>query len=148
LIARPLHNAKRSLRNAARAALLLPFVLVGCSSLALQPEDAPAAGPDPGYLKAIAKRMQSTFTDLGSYTGFEISDFRWVHSARGWTWLTCIRFDDAGHRRWYAMFLKDNDIIYSRFAVEADACDVQNYTPFDLTGASRPASPGNLTPLH
>lgn len=149
MTSRQRQGAAWSLQNTVRAAVLLSLVLFGCSSLALPTEDAPAAGPEPAYPTMIAKRLQNFFKDLDTYDAFEISDFRWVHSPKGWTWLACVRFQDRGHRRTYAMFLKATEIIYSRYAVETDNCDAQNYAPFDpRTGGSRPASPGNLDPLH
>lgn len=148
VVARQRHDAASSLRNAARAALLLPLVLMGCSSVALPTEEAPAAGPKPAYSKTIADRLR-TFKDYATYDSFEISEFRWVHSVNGWNWLTCVRFQDHGRRRTYALFLKDDAIVNSRFAVESDGCDTQGYSPFDLAGGqSRPANAAGLAPLY
>lgn len=137
------------MQNAARAALLLPLVLLGCSSLVLPKEDAPALGPDPTYNRMIAERLQKSFKDIRTYDSFEISEFRWVHTVKGWTWLTCIRFEDHGHKRAYALFLTEKEIIDSRYAVETDGCDTQTYSPFDLiAGQTSPANAGGLAPLY
>ncbi len=143
-------GAPTYLQNAAYAALLLAFVVAaGCSSLTASREDAPASGPDPASNALVANRLKSTFKDHASYDAFEISDYRWVHSVGGWSWLTCVRFQDRGHRRTYAVFLRGKDIIESRYAVQADGCDTASYVPFDLmTGAARPANAGVLEPLY
>jgi hypothetical protein len=108
----------------------------------------PASGPDPSYAKLVAKHLKS-FKDYASYSAFEISDFRWVQSVKGWSWLTCIRFQDHGRVRTYALFLKGDAVIDGRYAVETDGCGAQNYLPFDLTtGTNAPASSGILAPLH
>jgi hypothetical protein len=136
-------------QNAGRAALLLPLVLLGCSSLTLTKEDPPASGPDPAYNKMIAEHLQQTFKDINTYDSFEISEFRWMHTAKGWTWLTCIRFEDHGHNRAYALFLKDKEIIASRYAVATDGCATQTYSPFNLiAGQTSPANAGALAPLY
>jgi hypothetical protein len=129
------------LHNAARAAVLLPLVLPGCSSLSLPAEDAPASGPDPAYTKLVAKHMENNFTDYESYDAFEISDFRWVHGLKGWNWLTCVRFlDKQGRRRTYALFIKKDEIVDGRYAVESDKCAAQTYASFALMGGIKGAA--------
>ena len=126
-----------------RAAVMLALVaLSGCSNVALPEEGMPAMGADPSYGTIIAGYIKSSLKDSASYGAFEISDVRWVHSVKGWNWLVCVRFQDRGHRRTYAFFLKDKEIVNSRYAVQSDACDAQTYSPFELTtGATRPAEP-------
>ena len=141
-------GAYASLQNTARAALLLPLVLPGCSSLAQPQDDAPAAGPDPTYGKLIAKHLQS-FKDLNTYSSFEISEFRWVHSIKGWSWLTCVRFQDHDRKLTYAVFLKADKIVDSRFAVETDGCGTQAYSTFaQMPNTAKPADGNMLDPLH
>ncbi|HKM87389.1 MAG TPA: hypothetical protein VJX48_02175 [Xanthobacteraceae bacterium] len=143
-------GAPTCLQSAAYAALLLALaVAAGCSGLMVSTEDAPASGPEPTYNAMVANRLKSAFKDHASYEAFEISDYRWVHSIIGWSWLTCARFQDHGHRRTYALFIKANQIIDGRYAVQADGCDTGSYSPFDLmTGAARPVSAGVLEPLY
>jgi hypothetical protein len=138
------------MQKAAYAALLLTLaVFAGCSGLAVSKEDMPETSADPAYNELVAKRLKSAFKDYASYDAFEISDFRWVHSVDGWSWLTCVRFQDHGHRRTYALFIKASAIINSRYAVQADGCDTRTYSPFDqTTGATKPASAGRLEPLY
>jgi len=142
-------GAPTCLQNAAYAALLLALAgAAGCSSLAISREDAPATGPDPGYNTLVANRLKSSFKNLASFDAFEISDYRWVRSVMGWSWLSCVHFQDRGHRRSYALFIRGNDIIDSRYAVQADGCDTASYVPFDLMTGARPVSAGVLDPLY
>jgi hypothetical protein len=132
-------KATTSVQHAAYAALLLALLLLpGCSDLALPNEEMPAAGAVPSYVSAVANYLKTLFKNQASYDAFEISPFRWVHSLKGWAWLTCVRFQDQGHPRVYAVFLKDGRIVDGRYAVVTDACDEQTYAAFDaMRGASR-----------
>jgi hypothetical protein len=126
--------------HAAGAALLLAFALLsGCSDLALPSEEVPASGADPGYNNLVANHLKAAFKDRAFYDAFEISAFRWVHS------LTCVRFEDHGHPRTYAVFVKDGKFVDRRYAVQTDACNTQAYAPFDAMGPTRA---GVLEPLH
>ena len=74
--------------------LLALSVLPGCSDVASPSEQMPASGPDPGYNNLVANHLKAVFKDRAFYDAFEISAFRWVHSLKGWTWITCVRFQD------------------------------------------------------
>jgi hypothetical protein len=130
-----------ALRHAAAATLLL---LPACGDVAFS-EEMPASGADPGYNKLVAKYLKATFTNRASYDAFAISAFRWVHSFKGWAWMTCVRFEDNGHPRTYAVFIKDGIVIDSRYDVQTDACNAQTYTAFDAMGPTRA---GVLGPLY
>ena len=107
-----------SIQQAACAALLLALLLLpGCSELALPSEEMPAAGADPSYVNIVAHHLKTLFKNQASYDAFEISPFRWVHSLKGWAWLTCVRFQDQGHPRVYSVFLKDGRVVDGRYAV-------------------------------
>jgi len=150
LTSRKQQGASTYLQNAAYAALLLALAAAaGCSSLTVSTANVPPSGPDPAYDGMVANRVKSSFKDHASYEAFEKSDYRWVHSVGGWSWLTCVSFQDRGHRRTYAVFLREKDIIEYRYAVQADGCDSASYVPFDLTtGAAKPPSTGALEPLY
>jgi hypothetical protein len=127
------------------AALLLLATLPGCSGVP-SVDEMPASEPDlPGYNKLVANHLKATFRNLASYDAFAISSFRRVHSLKGWAWMTCVRFEDKGHPRTYAFFIKDGTVIDSRDAVQTDACNTQTYGVFDAMG---PARAGILGPLH
>jgi hypothetical protein len=135
-----------SFRQVADPVLLLMFALLaGCSDLALPSEDMPVSGPDPGYNNLVANYLKNNFKNRASYDAFAISAFRWVHSFKGWAWMTCVRFEDSGHPRTYAVFIKDRNVINSRYAVQTDACNTQTYAAFDAMGPTRA---GVLGPLY
>jgi hypothetical protein len=135
-----------SSRHAAGAALLLTVALLpGCSDIGLPSEEMPASGAYPWYSDLVANHLKKTFTNRASYDAFAISAFRWVHSFKGWAWMTCVRFQDNGHPRTYAVFIKDGKVIDSRYAVQTDACNTQTYAVFDAMGPTRA---GTLGPLY
>jgi hypothetical protein len=121
--------------------------LPGCSDLAQSQEDV-ASAAQPPYPSLVANYLKSSLKDRASFDAFEISAPRWVHSTKGWTWLTCVRFQDHGHLRTFALFLDDRAIIDGRYAVQVDACDAQTYAPFDLASGTIGRSASELTPLH
>ena len=131
------------------ASLLLPLLLLGCSAISSSAEDAPASGPDASYNTMVANLIKDSFKEYASYQDFEISAYRWVHSLRGWTWLTCVRYRDKDRQLTYAVYIKAQKITASRYAIQSDACEQQTYTPFTLLGGARsPASGSGLEPLH
>jgi hypothetical protein len=134
----------RALRPAAGAALLLTFVLLPLSDVAVS-EEMPASGADPSWNKIVANHLKSIFKNRATYDAFAISAFRWVHSLKGWVWMTCVRFEDNGHPRTYAVFIQDGKVIDGRYAVQIDACNTETYAAFDAMGPSRP---GVLGPLY
>lgn len=149
LVPKQRHVAYRSLQNATYAALLLPFFLLGCSALSLPAEDAPASGPDPTFNALVADHIKGSFKDYASYDAFEISEYRWVHSVKGWSWLTCVRFQDKGRQLTYALFIKQKEIVENRYAVATDGCGAQTYSQFDLMGGTKsPGNSGLLAPLY
>lgn len=135
-----------TVQQVARAGLLFALLLLsGCSDLALPNEATPPTNADPSYLNVVAYHLKSVFKDQAYYDAFEISPFRWVHSLKGWSWLACVRFQDRGHPRIYAVFVKDGQALYSRYAVQTDACDAETYVLFD---AMRGGRPGIQSPLY
>jgi hypothetical protein len=136
-----------SSRHAVGAALLLLVTLLPeCSGHAPLVDEMPASEPDlPGYNNLVANHLKATFRNLASYEAFAISAFRRVHSLNGWAWMTCVRFEDKGHPRTYAFFIKDGRVIDSRDAVQTDACNTQTYAVFDAMG---PRRAGILGPLY
>jgi hypothetical protein len=128
------------------AALLLAAIgwsgsLAGCSGIAAPDEQAPPLAPDPAFREVIATHLKTVLKNYSAYQPFEISDPRWVHTVKGWNWLTCIRFQDHGRARIYAVFLGDNKVVDSHYAVLTDNCDAQTYYPFGRMY-------GGLDPLH
>jgi hypothetical protein len=146
LIPEKRYGGRWSMQRRAWAALLLAAValsgcLAGCSGIAATNEDIAAMGPDPSSREVIAAHLKAIFKNYASYDAFEISDPRWVHSIKGWNWLTCVRFQDRGHLRIYALFLNANKIVDDRYSVQTDNCDTQTYVPFERMQVG-------LDPLH
>jgi len=136
--------------TACTALLLLALaVLPACSSIALPREDPSGSGDDPASTKLIADYLKGSFKDHAAYEAFEISGARWVHSLKGWSWLTCVRFQDHGRARRYAVFISKGAVVDGRYAVESDACDAQTYAPFPvMMEGVKPVSPGAQGPLY
>jgi hypothetical protein len=133
------------------AALLSALAIVqGCTSLAMPGGSAPPAeGVDASYVKLIATYMRANFKELSPYEPAEISTPRWVESAKGWTWFTCVHFVEHGHRRSYSLFFNQTEVVDARYAVLTDGCGQQTYSPLDLTsGGVRPGALGDTGPLY
>ncbi len=146
------HRPCRSLPHVS-AVVVLALVLTGCSELVLSTENAPAGGGsgsvDPSANTLVANHLKAVFKDPASYQAFELAGLRWVHTIKGWSWLACVRFQDHGHQRFYAVFVKDNAVTDDRYAVETDACQTQSYVPLDLgLGTTRPAAFGIQQPIY
>jgi hypothetical protein len=134
--------------SAAILTLCLSGWLAACSGLAATGEEIPAVGPDPSYNALVARHLSGLFKDKASgYDSFEISDYRWTRTIKGWNWLTCVRFLDHGHPRVYAVYIRGNDVVDSHYAVVSDGCGTLTYLPFDaFTGAN--GSSSGLAPVH
>ncbi|MGD0150903.1 MAG: hypothetical protein ABSB77_20165 [Xanthobacteraceae bacterium] len=139
------------LQHAALRVALAPtlVLLAGCSSLA-GPQDGAATAPlNADYRSMIATRLKSEFTKSPLTGPAEISNPRWVLANKGWSWQVCVRFQDRGHQRTYALFFQGSEIIDERYAVLTDACDAQTYSEFDLgPGSMRPGAAGDPGPLY
>jgi hypothetical protein len=124
------------LRRAAWVFLLpawlgLSAALSRCAGLAASNAEMPVTGPDPSYRTVVMTHLKQVLKNYSVYNTFEISDPRWVHSIKGWTWLTCVRFRDQDREYSYALFSDGNRIVDDRFAVQIDNCDLQTYHPFE-----------------
>ena len=131
-------------------ALLPALTLIGCTAIDFTKQQAPAAGPDGrAYNGLVADDLKKSFADPSVYSSFEISEFRWVHSLKGWNWRVCVRFQEQERQRSYVLFIKDNSIVDSRYAVETDACDSESYSPLNVgIGATYRAAPGGQEPIY
>jgi hypothetical protein len=105
-------------------------ILVDCSSVPLLDSAEPAVAPPYGTLVSDALKK---FKDYASYSNFEISGARWVHSVTGWNWLICVRYDDASHQRYYSFFIENNKVVNQHYDIVTDQCAAQQYVPFDAT---------------
>src|SRR5262249_59672351 len=103
----------------------------GCTQIAQPGEAAGARAEQPAYAAIAAKYFSSTMADRASFEDFQISELRWVHGLKGWSWLACVHFVDHGHLRTYALFIQNDAVIDARYAVHSDSCTSQSYIPFD-----------------
>jgi len=110
--------------------LIAATMLTQCS--AVLPEDPTQPTPPANYGALISTTLKS-FKNLASYSNFQISPLRWVHAETGWSWLTCLRYDDHGVARFYSFFIAGNSIVNARYDVRTDRCAAQQYVPFDVT---------------
>ena len=147
---RNVYRAGSRLRDCALAMLMLPLVLLGYASVALPQTDTPPAQVNPATLhKVIHDYLKESFKEISTYDSFELSDARWVHAVKGWSWLSCIRFQDRGHVRTYAVFIQTDKVVDGRYAVTMDGCGQQAYAPFDeIPVTARPSNGVELDPLH
>ena len=125
---------------------LLALILLtssGWAQIAQPSENATPPAEQPAYAALAAKYFSETMADRLSFENFEISELRWVHGLKGWSWLACVHFVDHGHLRTYALFIQNDAVIDARYAVQLDSCGAQSYTPFDVvTGVlGRPTAP-------
>ena len=137
-------SAGKVVRHALLALLALMLLASpGCTQIAQPSEAATPPAEQPAYASVAAKYFSSTMADRTSFENFEISGLRWVHGLKGWSWLACVHFVDHGHLRTYALFIQNEAVIDGRYAVQADSCALQAYTPFDVvTGVlGRPTAP-------
>jgi hypothetical protein len=146
VIAEKPHRGSQALRRAVWALLLpaglgLSTGLNGCAELAAGNAEMVPTAPDPGYRLVIANHLKRVLKNSGGYDAYEISEPRWVHSIKGWTWLTCVRFTDRGRPRTYVVFFDGEKIVDDRFSVQTDNCDTQAYSPFERMQTG-------LDPLH
>jgi hypothetical protein len=145
------HSPKvSSLGSAVRlGALIAAFVgTAGCSNIALPKEDMQATSADPGYGKVVGDQIKKSFKTLQQSNTFEISSPRWMHTFLGWNWTVCVRFQENNVLRTYAVLIKDNTVVTSRYAVETDTCDSQTYSPFNLDTGSSSSTGGLQGPLY
>jgi len=123
------------------AALLGASIVLGHCS-AVPPENSAQPAAPAGY-GALISDVLKKFKDFSGYSNFAISELRWVHAATGWSWLTCVRYDDHGRQRFYSFFIDDNTVVNARYDVRTDQCGAQQYVPFDVTTGAV----GSSTPL-
>ncbi len=113
------------------------------------PVESAASPTPPSNYGVLASNTVKGFAPFTTYSDFAISAARWVHAETGWNWLVCLRYDDRGQRRYYAIFIQGDSVVNSRYDILADRCGGQRYVPFDLmTGTIKSLPPGPQQPLH
>jgi hypothetical protein len=131
-----------------RVAALLGATVILAQCAAVPPDDPAQPVPPADYGKIAADALKK-FKDFSGYTDFQISAPRWVHAATGWSWLTCVRYNDRGRRVFYSFFIDNNAIVNARYDVRTDQCTAQQYVPLDVNSGTI-GSPGSIvqSPLY
>ena len=63
----------------------------GCAQITQPSEGATPPAEQPAYAALAAKYFSETMADRLSFENFEISELRWVHGLKDWSWLlACI----------------------------------------------------------
>jgi hypothetical protein len=129
------------------AALLAACVLLAqCAAVPMESAAAPSL---PSNYGVLASNAVKGFQQFKTYSDLEIAAPRWVHAETGWNWLVCLRFEDRGHRRYYALFIQGDSVVNSRYEILTDRCGAQQYVPFDLmTGTIKSPPPVPQQPTH
>ena len=122
----------------ARALLLLALTLGGCSMSGSIPDwiSDDAAGPEPTNYRFIIANALGTIlgTKDTSVRLLEITHPRRVDTAKGATWIVCVRslsYPARQPRTYYSVFIQREKIIISRISVGIDQCQSEPYTPFE-----------------
>ena len=79
--------------NAVWRTLLALMLLTspGCAQITQPSEGATPPAEQPAYAALAAKYFSETMADRPSFENFEISELRWVHGLKDWSWLlSCI----------------------------------------------------------
>ena len=79
--------------NAVWRTLLALMLLTsrGCAKITQPSEGATSPAEQPAYAALAAKYFSETMADRLSFENFEISELRWVHGLKDWSWLlACI----------------------------------------------------------
>src|SRR4051794_17633771 len=113
-------------------ALLLAATVSGCASVNESLAPLPPMAPDLG---AVTKAAVSVFTQLKLPGSPELSPVRPPLASTPADWMFCMRSDADDIPRNYAMFVRNNNVVDHRLAVQADACARESYAP--IMGALR-----------
>jgi hypothetical protein len=108
-------------------ALLMVAVATGCAVSDLGSPQAPLP-PNPPDLEVVAKAAIGVFTKLKLPGSPEMSPLRPAPASSLADWMVCLRSDADDIPRDYALFVRNNDIVNYRLAVQIDACAYERFT--------------------
>jgi hypothetical protein len=110
------------------ALLLVAFAAAGCAVSDIGAPLSPLP-PNPPDLEAVTKAALGVFTKLSLPGGPELSRLRPAHPSSLADWMLCLRSDADDIPRAYALFVRNNDIVSYRLAVQVDACGRERFEP-------------------
>jgi hypothetical protein len=102
------HNQEQSRSSGFLALTVMLIFLSGCAPFQASDPSIPAK---PDYGPMVSSYFRQTFKGISPnsadalYTDFEISGLRWVHARTGWNWLVCVRFNERGKSRTFALYI-------------------------------------------
>src|SRR5262245_59541161 len=110
------------------AVLLLVLVVAGCTLGDYGPLHPPLPS-NPPDLDRVSKAAIGIFTKLKLPGSPEMSRLRPAHVSSPADWMFCLRSDADDIPRNYALFVRNNDIVDYRLAVQIDACAAEQFDP-------------------
>ena len=132
--------------------LLIALSLGGCASLwdysprAQAEDDADYQRTRLSYKQLASARVKELKVPGGLATP-AISPLRNSHTVACADWMTCVRGEETGLWRTYAVFYRDSKIADIRHAVVIDQCEAEPYERLEPTvGAPAPAKQASAKP--
>lgn len=124
--------------------LLLAILLTGCETVAYDP------GPQPDAKAILTPQLDALLPGSPLVVGLrqlpaeptpvgavEIGPVRRAPPLAPAGWMTCLRLETKGERRYYAAFFKDKLLVSYRAALPPDECEKDRYT---LLRAKKPGT--------
>jgi hypothetical protein len=112
------------------ALLLVAVAATGCAVSDLGAPQSPLPS-NPPNLDVVAKAAVELFTKLKLPGSPEMSPLRPAHPSSLADWMFCLRSDADDIPRNYAVFVRNNDIVNYRLAVQIDACVRERFEPVE-----------------
>jgi hypothetical protein len=109
------------------SSLLMAAALAGCAAVnegALSP-----LPPNPPDFDTVSKAAAGIFGKLKLPGSPEMSRLRPALASSLADWMFCLRSDADDIPRDYALFVRNNEIVHYRLAVQVDSCARETYEP-------------------
>ncbi len=134
------------------AAVLIALSASGCASLwDYSPRTQAEDDADYQRTHSSYKQLASTHVKQLKYPGGlaapTISPLRKSHTVAFADWMACVRGEEAGLRRTFAVFYRDRKIADFRHSVVIDRCEAERYERLEPeTGGPDPAQQASVKP--
>jgi hypothetical protein len=119
------------------ALLMIALSLGGCASLwdysprTPAEDDADYQRTRSSYKLLVSARVKE-LKYPGGLVALTVSPLRKSHTVAFADWMACVRGEEEGHRRIFAVFYRDRKIADFRHAVVIDGCDAEPYERLEL----------------
>jgi hypothetical protein len=133
-------------------AVLIALSVGGCASLwDYSPRTQAEDDADYQRTHSSYKQLASTHVKQLKYPGGlaapTISPLRKSHTVAFADWMACVRGEEAGLRRTFAVFYRDRKIADFRHSVVIDRCEAERYERLEPeTGGPDPAQQASVKP--